>query len=67
MLQAEMDRLKDENKTLKEFIDRTIKDYHELQNKLDEIKHQEEHLKVSVTHINFLFLISTHFFIIIRT
>jgi predicted nuclease with TOPRIM domain len=59
MLQAEMDRLKDENKKLKEFIDQTLKDYHELQKKLAEIKHLEEHPKVSLTHSLSLFLIST--------
>ncbi|KAJ1699792.1 hypothetical protein LUZ63_008304 [Rhynchospora breviuscula] len=45
MLQEEMDRLKEENKKLKEVIDRTLKEYHELQKKLAEIKHQDQHTK----------------------
>ncbi|XP_078156638.1 uncharacterized protein LOC144552549 [Carex rostrata] len=45
MVHAEMDRLKEENKKLKEVIDQTLKDYHELHKKLAEIKHQDEQPK----------------------
>lgn len=49
MVQAEMDRLKEENKKLKEVIDQTVKDYHELHKKLAEMKHQDEQPKVSLS------------------
>ena len=49
MVQAEMDRLKEENKKLKEVIDQTVKDYHELHKKLAEMKHQDKQPKVSLS------------------
>ncbi|KAJ3695934.1 hypothetical protein LUZ60_001311 [Juncus effusus] len=48
LLQADLDRLKEENKKLKEFIDRTVKEYHELKRKLSEVQQGEHHKEPEV-------------------
>lgn len=48
MLQAEMNRMKEENKLLRNVIDRTWKDYHELQMQFAGIQQQDRYPKVII-------------------